>query len=164
MKTAKHSHQGPHLHDDAMVPAAGAASPAKDPGSVPAVIASVFGKLNLERRARLLGRLLGSVGPLALVVVAGGAFAKYLRHAGWREVPISFEDAARATSSQVYDVVHYVEQSNPHLIQGLLGAMSQDGMAMTALGASAAAITFKRLAGARGWKPQSSSKQCLGAA
>jgi hypothetical protein len=158
MKTAKHS-QRAYRRDRAATPAAGAASLAKDPGSIPAVIASVFGRLNLERRARLLGRLLGSVGPLALVVVGGGVFAKYLRHAGWREVPISFEDAARATSSQVYDVVHYVEQSNPHLLQGLLGALSQDGVTMTALGASVAAITIKRLSGGRGWKPEASSKK-----
>jgi hypothetical protein len=49
--------------------------PAKELASVPAIMASAFGKLNLERRARLLGRLLGSVGPLALVVVGGGVFA-----------------------------------------------------------------------------------------
>jgi len=72
--------------------------PAKELASVPTIMASAFGKLNLERRARLLSRLLGSVGPLALVVVGGGVFAKYLRNARWPEVPISFEDAARATS------------------------------------------------------------------
>jgi hypothetical protein len=86
---------------------------------VPAKIASAFGKLNVERRARLLGRLLGSVGPLALAVVGGGVFAKYLRNAGWPEVPISFEDAARATSSQVHDVVRYLEQSNPDFVESL---------------------------------------------
>jgi hypothetical protein len=122
---------------------------------VPAIIASAFGRLNVERRARLLGRLLGSVGPLALVVVGGGVFAKYLRNARWPEVPISFEDAARATSSQVQDLVRYVEQSNPHVVDGLLTALLQDGMTMTALGASVAAITIKRLSGRRGWRPGS---------
>jgi hypothetical protein len=127
--------------------------------SIPSLIASAFGKLDLERRARLLGRLLGSVGPLALSVVGGGAFAKYLRNARWPEVPISFEDAARATSSQVHDLVRYVEQSNPHLVEGLLAAVLPDGMAMTALGASVAAIAIKRLSGRRGWKPASSIRK-----
>jgi hypothetical protein len=158
MKTAKQSKRL-HPRAGAASPAAGAASLAKDPGSVPAFIASVFGRLDLERRARLLGRLLGSVGPLALVVVGGGVFAKYLRHAGWRDVPISFDDAARATSSQVYDLVHYVEQSNPHLVQGLLGALLQDGMTMTAIGASVAAITVKCLSGGTGWRQESSRKK-----
>jgi hypothetical protein len=96
---------------------------AKEPTSVAGIMASAFAKLNVERRARLLGRLLGSVGPLALAVVGGGVFAKYLRNARWPEVPISFEDAARATSSQVHDLVRYAEQSNPHLVKGLLAAL-----------------------------------------
>ena len=85
-----------------------------------AIIANGFGKLDVERRARLLGHLLGSVGPLALAVVGGGVFAKYLRNARSPQVPISFEDAARATSSQVHDLVRYVEQSNPRLVSGLM--------------------------------------------
>src|SRR6266852_334900 len=99
--------KGPHRRDGSVAPAADA--------EIPANMASAFGKLNLERRARLLGRLLGSVGPLALVVIGGGVFAKYLRNARWPEIPISLEDAARATSSQVFELVRYVEQSNPHL-------------------------------------------------
>ena len=133
--------------------------PAKELASVPAIMARAFGKLNLERRARLLSRLLGSVGPMALVVVGGGVFAKYLGNARWPEVPISFEDAARATSGQVQDLVRYVEQSDPHLVEGLLAALLQDGMTMTALGASVAAITIKRLSGRLGWSPESSIKK-----
>ena len=126
------------------------ASPAKELVSVPAIMARAFGKLDVERRARLLGRLLGSVGPLALTVVGGGVFAKYLRNARWPEVPISFEDAARATSSQVHDLVRYADQSNPHLVDSLLAALLQDGVLMTALGASVAAIAIKRLSRRRG--------------
>ena len=124
MKTAKHSKAFPHRRDSL---AADPEMPSREFASVPAFIASAFGKLDLERRARLLGRLLGSVGPLALVVVGGGAFAKYLRNAGWPEVPISFQDAARATSSQVHDLVRYVEQSNPLLVETLLAALPQYG-------------------------------------
>jgi hypothetical protein len=47
----------------------------------------------------------------------------------------------------VYDLVRYVQQSNPHLVDRLLSALSQDAMTMTALGASIAAITIKRLSG-----------------
>ena len=147
MKTAKHSKRYPKQRDGSAAPAADSDIPAKDLASVPAIIANAFGKLNLERRARLLGRLLGSVGPLALAVVGGGVFAKYLGNARWPEIPISLEDAARATSGQVHDLVRYVEQSNPHLVDRLLSALSQDGMTMTALGASIAAITIKHLSG-----------------
>ena len=100
-------------------------------GSAPALFAKVFDKLDLERRARLLGRLLGSVGPLALVVVGGGYFAKYLRNARSSKIPVSLEDAAHATPRQVYDVVRYVEQSNPHLVETLLALLLQDRMTRT---------------------------------
>jgi hypothetical protein len=159
MNTAEDSKLSPHRRDDSAAPAADAEIPAKELASVPAIIASAFGKLNLERRARLLGRLLGSVGPLALVVVGSGGFAKYLGNARWREVPISLEAADRATSSQVYDLVRYVEQSNPHLVDGLLAGLSQDGVMMTALGASVAAMTIKHISGRRGWMPESSIKK-----
>ena len=157
MRTAKHSKLFPHRRDGGAGHTADAKIPARELASVAALLANAFGKLNLDRRARLLGRLLGSVGPLALVVVAGGVFAKYLRNARWPEVPISFEDAARATSSQVHDLVHYAQQSNPHLVDGLLAALLHDGMTMTALGASVAAVTINRLSDCRGKRPQWSS-------
>jgi len=159
MKTAKHAKPVPHRRGSAATRAADASTPVKELASVPAIISSAFGKLDLERRARLLGRLLGSVGPLALAVVGGGAFAKYLGNARWPEIPISLEDAAHATSSQVHELVRYVEQSNPHLVDGLLAALLQDGMIMTMLGASVAAIALKRLSGRSGWKPESPIKK-----
>ena len=144
--------------EDSAGPATGKI-PAKALASAPGFIASAFGKLNLERRARLLGRLLGAVGPLAMVVVGGGVFAKYLRNARWPEVPISLDDAARATSGQVYEIVRYAKQSNPHLVETLLAALLQDGVMMTALGASVAAVTIKHVSDRRGWRPESSIKK-----
>ncbi|HEX4524919.1 MAG TPA: hypothetical protein VH704_15465 [Casimicrobiaceae bacterium] len=156
MRTAKHAKPAPHRDGGAGSLAAKATVPARDVASGPAIIASAFARLDLERRARLLGRLLGSVGPLALAVVGGGAFAKYLRNARWPEIPISLEDAAHATSSQVHELVRYVEQSNPHLVDALLAALLQDGMIVTMLGASVAAVAIKRLSGHRRWKQESS--------
>jgi len=93
--------------------------------SLSKLMTGTFVKFDIALRARLLGRLLGSVGPLALKVVGGGVFAKYVRHARRPEIAVSFEDAARATSGQVCDVVRYVEQSNPKLIDKLLTALSR---------------------------------------
>ena len=159
MMGTKHSKPFPQRRGALVARAGDAKIASKELVSVPAIIASAFGKLDLERRARLLGRLLGSVGPLALAVVGGGAFAKYLRNARWPEIPISLEDAAHATSSQVHELVRYVEQSNPHLVDTVLAALLQDGMTMTVLGASVAAITIKRLSGRRRWKQESSIKK-----
>lgn len=101
-------------------------TPATDPGplagapdrsSVAARMADAFGALTLRSRARMLGRLLASVSSFALAVVGGGAFAKYLGQAGLAEVRVSFEDAARATWEQVYDLVRYVQQSDPDALE-----------------------------------------------
>jgi hypothetical protein len=54
--------------------------------------------------------------------------------------------------------VRYVEQSNPHLVDGLLAALLQDGMIMTMLGASVAAAMIKRLSRRHRWKPESTIK------
>lgn len=159
MKIEKHSKPFRSPRDGSTAPASDVEVPPKEFALVPAVLARAFAKLDLERRARLLGRLLGSVGPLALVVVSGGVFARYLRNAGWPEVPISFEDAARATSSQVYELARYVEQSDPHLITGLLGALLRDGVTVTALGASVATVAIKRVSRRRGLRPGSSIKK-----
>ena len=108
-----------------------------DKPSPSAIVARTFGKLDIALRARLLGRLLASVGPLALKVVGGGVFAKYVRHARSPEIPVSLEDAANVTSSEMHDLLHYVEQSDPNVIKKLLAALSRNGVI--------AAIVMKRL-------------------
>ncbi len=137
---------------------------ASDAPSLAAIVAATFNRLNLRMRARMLGRLLASVGPLALTVVGGGAFAKYVTHARWQEIPVSIDDAARATSGQIYEIVRYVEQSDPQLYSQLLNVLARDSATITALGASIAALTLNRLAtrsGAgysasapRSWRPR----------
>ena len=122
---------------------------ARGPNETPSlatIVAVTFNRLNLRMRARMLGRLLASVGPLALTVIGGGAFARYVTHARLQEIPVSIEDAARATSSQIYEIVRYVEQSNPQLYSQLLNLLARDSTTIAALGASIAALTLNRLA------------------
>ncbi len=159
MKIAKRPHLLRHTGKSASTPVLGAQDPSKAILSVPAIVAGAFGKLDLKRRARLLGRLLGSVGPLALAVIGGGVFAKFLPNARLPDVPVSFEDAALATSSQVYELVRYVEQSNPNLIEAVLTALLQDGATMTALGASIVAVAIKQISNRRGTAATSPAKR-----
>lgn len=121
--------------------------------SLPAIVAGTFERLNIRSRARMLGRLLASVGPLALAVVGGGVFAKYVSMARWPEIPVSFDDAARATSTQVYELVRYVEQSNPQLFSQLLNVLARDTVTIAALGASIAAFGINRLASRQAARP-----------
>ena len=139
-------------------PAAGATEAGPSPTSdrtptLPAIVAASFDRLALRQRARMLGRLLASVGPLALAVVGGGAFAKYATHARWPEIPVSLEDAARATSGQIQEIVRYIEQSNPQLFNNLLEILARDSATIAALGASIAALTMHRIAVRRDSRP-----------
>jgi predicted transcriptional regulator len=86
---------------------------------------------------------------LALAVVGGGAFAKYATHARLPELPVSLEDAARATSAQVHEIVRYIEQSDPQLFNNLLELLARDTATIAALGASIAALTMHTLVNRR---------------
>jgi hypothetical protein len=123
MKVSKQSEAPLHAGKVALPQTLAGNIRAKERPSLSAIMGRGFGKFDIALRARLLGRLLGSVGPLALKVVGGGVFAKYVRHARRPEIPVSFEDAAHASSSQVSDLVRYVEQSNPNLIERLSKAL-----------------------------------------
>jgi len=112
---------------------------------LPAIVAGAYERLNVRLRARMLGRLLASVGPLALAVVGGGAFAKYLAQARWPEIPVSFDDAARTTAEQVYELVRYVQQSNPQIVSHLMNLLARDTATISALGTSVAALAIQGL-------------------
>jgi len=119
---------------------------ASDVESLPAVVASAFGRLRLGQRVHVLRRLLLPVGPMALAVLGGGVFAKYVAQARWPRMSISLQDAASLTSSQVHELVRYVEQSNPLVLEQVLVVIARDATTMAALGASVAAIVMQRAA------------------
>ena len=127
MKISEQSTASAHSGEGQLPQALTGSTAAKTKLSFSALVAGRFGKFDIGMRTRLLGRLLASVGPLALKVIGGGVFAKYVRHARSREIPVSFDDAARATSSEVCDLMHYVEQSNPGLVEELTTTLSPSG-------------------------------------
>lgn len=124
-------------------PSSQAALQVREVQELPAVVASAFTRVRLGQRVRMLRRLLLPVGPMALTVLAGGVFAKYAAQARWPRMSISFDDAARVTSAQVYELVRYVQQSNPAVLQHVLAALARDATTMAALGASVAAIVLQ---------------------
>jgi hypothetical protein len=130
------------------VPAAAVAAGANPAAaaSLPALVAGVFTRLHLAQRVRVLRRLLRPVGPMALAVVGGGVFAKYALQARWDRISVSLEDAAAVTSAQVFDLVRYVEQANPAVLQQVMAFLARDTTTMAALGAGVTAIVLQQLA------------------
>jgi len=98
----------------------GAQSSAAESRRMREVIAAAFTRLQLRQRARVLRRLLLPVGPLALGVLAGGAFAKYVAQARSPRLNVAVEDAARVTPAQVLELARYAEQSNPTALERAL--------------------------------------------
>jgi hypothetical protein len=131
-----------------------AAGPAQDIGSVPAVVARAFAVTSSSSRARVLNRLLAAVGPLALAVLGGGAFVKYLRQGSLSGIAVSVEDAARATSGQVFELTRYVQQSSPEVVDQVLAMLARDASTTAALGASVVAFAISRLLPRGGLPPE----------
>jgi len=146
MKSPKHRRLRPSPGPTpcAQAPAGRVAAP--EAQSLPVLVASAFTRLRLTQRVRVLRRLLLPVGPMALTVLGGGVFAKYAAQARWPRMALSLEDASRVTSSQVYELVRYVEQSNPLVLQQVLVVLARDTTTMAAIGASVAAIVMQHVA------------------
>jgi hypothetical protein len=121
------------------------AEPRRPIPSLAGIVASAFTRAHAALRARVLRRLLLPVGPLALAVIAGGAFAKYVGQARWVRLSVSLDDAANVTTRQVIELARYVEQSNPAALQQALAVLARDTTTMAALGASLAALVLERL-------------------
>ena len=86
-------------------------------------IAVGFEQLHLAERMRVLRRLLVPVGPMALLVVAGGAFAKYVRQARSPRMKLATEDVARLTRAQILELARYAEQSKPSALAQVMHVM-----------------------------------------
>jgi hypothetical protein len=117
--------------------------------SLPAAVAKAFTRIGPRLRVEVLSRLLSALGPMALAVIGGGMFAKYIGRARGPEIPVSLEDAMQATSGQILDLVRYVEQSDPAVLHQVVALLSTDIAAMTALGASVAALAIVGWSGDR---------------
>jgi hypothetical protein len=149
MESVNNPFASPEPPTHSSIPATVTSVPANQTASLVAVVADAVPTTNLPLRARLLQLLMIPIGPLAMTVLAGGAFAKYAKFARRLPIPISLEDAARVSSSQVAEIARYLEQSDPSVLAQVVIAISRDPTAMAALGATVAIAV--KLASATAW-------------
>jgi hypothetical protein len=115
-----------------------------EPGpSLAAIVAEAVPQTRPSLRARALRRLLMPVGPMALTVLAGGVFAKYVESARWSRIAVSLEDAARVSAAQIVELVRYVEQSDPTVLEQVMVVLSRDATTMAAFSVSVAALVVQ---------------------
>ena len=127
---------------DAAPPDAAAAPGAAD-------VAGRIAEADLPLRLGLLESLLARVGPLALAVLAGGAFAKYAFGARWPRLAMSLDEIAQVSVAQIGELVRYVEQSDPAFLERIGTLLSTSGSATAALGASVAMLASHQVAARR---------------
>jgi len=80
------------------------------------LLGEYLGQAPAQERTELIECLLGPVGPLALVTIAGGAFAHLLYRLKREAAPLSPEDAIGITPTHVLELARYVEQCSPDLL------------------------------------------------
>jgi hypothetical protein len=93
--------------------------------NVPELVSAVYQEAAAPLRIRLLEYLVRPLGPLALVAIAGGAFAHLLYRLRRNATTISPNDANRVTSEQVLELTNYVEQCSPDALLRI-GALLAD--------------------------------------
>jgi len=84
--------------------------------SVPVLVAALYDEAPAPLRQRLLNHLLRPVGPLALAVLAAGAFARLLPQDRWNSVQVQLDDVLNIRPDQVLALASYVEQKSPELL------------------------------------------------
>jgi hypothetical protein len=92
------------------------------------------------QRSRFVATLLRPLGPLALVAVASGAFARLLHRAGTLGVPLPIDELADYSREQVFELARFVEQVCPDALQQAASAIVENPIGVSGFGAAAAAL------------------------
>lgn len=100
-----------------MPPAHPPAAPAAAPRvSIARLVARLYAQAAPAARWQLLMQLLRPLGPLALVGIAAGAFARLLPASRWQGAQLTPDDTRHFTAQQVFELARYVEQKSPELL------------------------------------------------
>jgi hypothetical protein len=100
------------MHDDTQPSLRSQASTTAVP-ALPALVSEVYRAAPAPLRVKLLECLLGPVGPLALAVIASGAFGAFLQRRTWTGASLSIEEVATISAEQFHELAGYLEQASP---------------------------------------------------
>lgn len=105
-------------------------------GGLAPLVARLYEEAPRPLRQRLLAGLLRPVGPLALVAIAAGAFARLLPRGRWAEVIPTLDDVASITADHVFELTRYVEQKSPELLAQLPDLLGDNPLWVASLSGS----------------------------
>ena len=101
--------------------------------NVPVLVAALYDEAPAPLRQRLLNHLLRPVGPLALVALAAGAFARLLPPGRWSGAQVQLDDVLNIGPDQVLDLAMYVEQKAPEMLWQLPDVLSSSPLLLGTL-------------------------------
>ena len=117
--------------------------PTRQPGerSRAARLASrLYAGASAMQRSRIVVMLARPLGPLALVAVASGAFAGLLDRASALGAALTVDELSDFSREQVFELARFVEQVSPAALQQVAGALVENPLGVSALGAAAAVL------------------------
>lgn len=103
---------------------------------LPVWVTGAYAESSPDLRARMLECLLRPMGVLALVGVAGGAFAQLRQRTGWQRLQITLEDTVTFTADQVLELATYVQQSTPDVFGQVADLLTSSPAALSSLSAA----------------------------
>jgi hypothetical protein len=112
------------------------------PRDIPALVSELYDRAPEPLRIKLLEHLLRPVGPLAMVAIAAGAFARFVYRLRRDAMPIPLEDAARITSAHVLQLARYVEQSSPQVLHQVASLIANRPLGLETISSSALLIAL----------------------
>jgi hypothetical protein len=124
------------------------------PQDIPVLVSDLYHHAPDALRVKLLEHLLRPVGPLAMVAIAAGAFARFAYRLRRDAMPIPLEHAARITSAHVLHLARYVEQSSPEVLRQVASLVTHRPLGLAAISASALLVALSlRQRSDRDWHP-----------
>lgn len=143
-------------HDDAIDTAAwprpvaqAAQSHAQSARRVPKLMARVLGSASQPLRADLLACLLRPLGPLALLAIASGAFAKHFRRDPNGSLLLSPDGLAQHSTEQISELVGFVEQVSPDALHQFAALLTDSQLGVASFSAAAAVLLVHAVHGAQ---------------
>ena len=119
--------------------------PERERWTAAALVSRVYRSASDRWRAEMLTRLLRSLGPLSLVAVASGAFARLLQRGALPPEQVAIEDAALFSADQIRELALFVYEVDPEVIQQLGSLLADNALGVSALSASALVLLYRRL-------------------
>jgi hypothetical protein len=127
-------------------PTSSAAGP--DVAALPTWVSDVYCAAPAPLRVKLLECLLRPVGPLALAVIASGAFGAFLQRRTWAGAHLSVDDIGAISGEQLFELAGYLEQASPEVFLQMPAVLAGSPLAVaTGSGALLLAALLQRHSG-----------------